>query len=196
MYLYNYSTYCTNRVLTRFDTPSTRLRVRFGYASSVLLKHQLRGEVRQYIDHVAHLNRIDSHHRLKEHTIPYVFRAPRHDSLVLLNQYETNSINIYDIYSYYFYLLLCHYSLFNNLAGYGFCYYGSLDLISVLLRTLFRRRRRQILSWRLRQILRHFLSFLYSKNSSQSSSNSAFYYLLSQLSLQLQLQLQILLIFI
>ena len=86
--VYNYSTCCTNRVLTRFDTPSTRLRVWFAYASGTFLKHQLRGEVRQYIDHVAHLNRIDSHHRLKEHTIPYVFRAPRHDSLVLLNQYE------------------------------------------------------------------------------------------------------------
>ena len=86
--VYNYSTYRTNPVLTRFDIPSTRLRVRFVYASSILLKHQLRGEVRQYIDHVAHLNTIDSHHRLKEHTILYVFRAPRHDSLVLLNQYE------------------------------------------------------------------------------------------------------------
>ena len=89
--VYNYSTCCTNRVPTRFDTPSTRLRVRFAYASGTLLKHQLRGEVRQYIDHVAHLNIIDSHHRLKEHTILYIFRAPRHDSLVLLNQYETNS---------------------------------------------------------------------------------------------------------
>ena len=86
--VYNYSTCCTNRVLTRFDTPSTRLRVRFAYVSGTLLKHQLRGEVRQYIDHVAHLNRIDSHHRLKEHTILYVFRAPRHDLLMLLNQYE------------------------------------------------------------------------------------------------------------
>ena len=56
-----------------------------------ILKHQLRGEVRQYIDYIAHLNRIDSYHRLKEHTILYVFRAPRHDSLVLLNQYETNN---------------------------------------------------------------------------------------------------------
>ena len=91
--LYNYSTCCTNRVPTRFDTPSTRLRVRFAYASGALLKHQLRGEVRQYIDHVAHLNTIDSHHRLKEHTILYVFRAPRHDLLMLLNQYEPTLIS-------------------------------------------------------------------------------------------------------
>ena len=86
--VYNYSTCRTNRVLTRFNTPSTHLRVRVAYASNTLLKHQLRGEVRQYIDHIVHLNRIDSHHRLNEHTIPYVFRTPRHDSLVPLNWYK------------------------------------------------------------------------------------------------------------
>ena len=96
--VYNYSTCCTNRVLTRFGTPSTRLRVRFAYASNILLKHQLRGGVRQYIDYIAHLNRIDSYYRLKEHTILYVFRAPRHDLLVLLNQYKTNSNNISILY--------------------------------------------------------------------------------------------------
>ena len=86
--VYNYSTYCTNRVLTRFDTPSTRFRVRFAYASSTLLKRQLRGEVRQYIDYVAHLNRIDSHYYPKEHTILYVFRAPGYNSPVLLSWYK------------------------------------------------------------------------------------------------------------
>ena len=45
----------------------------------------IRGEAHQYIDPVVCFNTKDSHHRLKEHTIPYVFRAPRHDSLVLLN---------------------------------------------------------------------------------------------------------------
>ena len=82
--VYNYSTCCTNRVLMRFDTLSTCLRVRVAYATSTLLKHQLRGEVRQYIDYVVYLNIIDSHHRLKEHTILYVFRAPRYDSLLLI----------------------------------------------------------------------------------------------------------------
>ena len=36
--------------------------------------------MRQYIDHVVYLNRIDSHYYLKEHTILYVFRAPRYNS--------------------------------------------------------------------------------------------------------------------
>ena len=45
--------------------------------------------MRQYIDHVVYLNRIDSHHHYpKEHTILYVFRAPGYDSLVPLNWYE------------------------------------------------------------------------------------------------------------
>ena len=37
--VYNYSTCRTNRVLTRFDTLSTRLRVWVAYASNTLLKH-------------------------------------------------------------------------------------------------------------------------------------------------------------
>ena len=86
--VYNYSTYYTNRVPTRFDTPSTRLYVWFAYASGILLKHQLRGEMRQYIDYVVYLNRIDSHHRLNEYTILYVFRAPRYDSPILLSWYK------------------------------------------------------------------------------------------------------------
>ena len=47
------------------------------YASSALTNQ---GETHQYIDHVVCFNTKDSHHRLKEHTIPYVFHAPRHDS--------------------------------------------------------------------------------------------------------------------
>ena len=43
------------------------------------------GEAHQYIDHVVCFSTEASHHRPKEHTIPYVFRAPGHDSLVLLN---------------------------------------------------------------------------------------------------------------
>ena len=80
--MYNYSTYRTNRVLTRsvHQPPA--------YASSALIKHWLiRGEVRQYIDHAVYLNRIDSHHRLNKHTILHVFRAPRHD-LLPLNWYQ------------------------------------------------------------------------------------------------------------
>ena len=92
--VYNYSTCCTNRVPTRFDTLSTRLRVRFAYASGILLKYQLRGEVRQYIDYVAHLNRIDSYHRLNKHTILYVFRAPRYDSPILLSWYKQKEITL------------------------------------------------------------------------------------------------------
>ena len=46
------------------------------------------GEAHQYIDHVVCINTEDSHHRLKEHTILHVFRAPRHDSLIPLNWYQ------------------------------------------------------------------------------------------------------------
>ena len=42
----------------------------------------------QYIDHVVCFNTTDSHHRLNEYTILYIFRAPRHDSLVPLNWYK------------------------------------------------------------------------------------------------------------
>jgi hypothetical protein len=72
MGLYNYSTWYTKRVVTR-------------------LVHQLpacwliRGEARQYIDHVVYLNRIDSHHHPKEHTILYVFRALGYNLFVLLS---------------------------------------------------------------------------------------------------------------
>ena len=99
--VYNYSTYYTDRVLTRsihqvrvyaFSIP-TRLRVR---CTPETLASQ--GGVRQYIDHVAYLNRIDSHHRLNEHTILYVFRAPRHDSLILLNWYQQKLFRFYNRY--------------------------------------------------------------------------------------------------
>ena len=90
--VYNYSTCRTNRVLTRsvhrvrvyaFSAPTIHLRVR---CTPEALTNQ--GEVRQYIDQVVYLNRIDSHHYPKEHTILYVFRAPESDSLMLLSQYE------------------------------------------------------------------------------------------------------------
>src|SRR6266702_8136797 len=78
-----------NRVPTRsvhrirvyaFGVPTTRLRV---WCTPEALTNQ--GEAHQYIDLVVCFNTKDSHHRPKEHTIPYVFRAPGHDSLVLLN---------------------------------------------------------------------------------------------------------------
>src|SRR6266702_1082145 len=84
--VYNYSTCFTIRVLSRlvrvyaFGAPTTRLRV---WCTPEALTNQ--GETHQYIDHVVCFNTRDSHHRPKEHTIPYVFRAPGHDSLVLLN---------------------------------------------------------------------------------------------------------------
>ena len=37
LYLYNYSTYYTNRVLPRFDTLSTRLRVWYTYSPTRLV---------------------------------------------------------------------------------------------------------------------------------------------------------------
>ena len=89
--VYNYSTCCTDRVPTRlihrvhvyaFGIP-TRLRVRY---TPKAVTNQ--GEVRQYIDQVVYLNRIDSHYYPKEHTILYVFRALGYDSPILLNQYK------------------------------------------------------------------------------------------------------------
>ena len=69
------------------------------YAPSALLKHWLiRGEAHQYIDPVVYINTEDSHHRLNEHIILYVFRAPRHDSIPL-NWYR----QIYFIIKYYFF---------------------------------------------------------------------------------------------
>ena len=88
--VYNYSTCCTNRVLTRsirrvrvyaFSVPTC---LRLWYTPETLASQ---GGVRQYIDYVAYLNRIDSYRRLNKHTILYVFRAPRHDSL-LFNWYQ------------------------------------------------------------------------------------------------------------
>ena len=89
--VYNYSTYYTNRVPTRlihrvrvyaFGVP-TRLRVR---CTPKAVTNQ--GEVRQYIDQVVYLNRIDSYHHPKEHTILYVFRAPGYDLPIPLSWYK------------------------------------------------------------------------------------------------------------
>jgi hypothetical protein len=90
--VYNYSTYCTNRVLTRsvhqvrvyaFSALTTRLRVWCTYKA---LTNQ--GEVHQYIDYVVCFNIKDSHHHPKEYTILYVFRALGYDSLVPLSWYK------------------------------------------------------------------------------------------------------------
>ena len=111
--VYNYSTYRTNRVLTRsvhqvrvyaFGALTTRLRVR---CTPKALTNQ--GEVRQYIDQVVYLNRIDSYYYPKEHTILYVFRAPGYNSLVLLNQYKHQLIQLsykYDIYIRIYYSII------------------------------------------------------------------------------------------
>ena len=86
--VYNYSTCCTNRVLTRsvhqvrvyaFGAPTPYLRVWRTYKA---LTNQ--GEAHQYIDYVVCFNTRDSHHYPNEHTILYVFRAPGYNSLVLL----------------------------------------------------------------------------------------------------------------
>ena len=88
----NYSTCCTKRVPARsvqqlhvytFDAPTT------AYASlhQPLVYKALanQGGAHRYIDLVVYFNTKDSHHYPKEHTIPYVFRAPGYDSLVLLS---------------------------------------------------------------------------------------------------------------
>ena len=62
-----------------FSAPTTRLRVWYIYEA---LTYQR--EAHQYINYVVRFNTKDSHHRLKEHMILYVFRAPRHDSLLLI----------------------------------------------------------------------------------------------------------------
>ena len=89
----DYSTCYTSRVLTRlvhqvrvytFGAPTTYLRVQ---CTPKVLTNQ-GGRTHQYIDHVVCFNTRDSHHRLNKHMILYVFRAPRHDSLVPLNQYK------------------------------------------------------------------------------------------------------------
>ena len=90
--VYNYSTCCTDRVLTRlvhqvrvyaFGAPTTYLRVQGTYKA---LTNQ--GEVYQYVNHIVCFNTKDSHYYLKEHTILYIFHAPRSNSLVPLNQYK------------------------------------------------------------------------------------------------------------
>ena len=79
--MYNYSTCRTNRVLTR-SVHQVRVYA-LGAPTTRVLTNQ--GEARQYIDHIVYLNRIDSHHHPKEHTILYVFRAPGYSLLMLLN---------------------------------------------------------------------------------------------------------------
>ena len=90
--VYNYSTCRTNRVLTRsvrrvhvyaFGALTTHLRVWCTYKA---LTNQGGGALVYRLRSL--LYTIDSYHRLNKHTILYVFRAPRHDSLILLNQYQ------------------------------------------------------------------------------------------------------------
>jgi len=87
-YLYNYSTYRTNRVPTRsvrqvrvyaFGAPTTRLRVWCTYKA---LTNQ--GEDASVYRLRSLLYTIDSHHPNK-HTILHVFRARGYNSLVLLS---------------------------------------------------------------------------------------------------------------
>ena len=90
--VYNYSTYCTNRVLTRsvyqvrvyaFGAPTTHLRVQCTYKA---LTNQGGGALVYRPRSL--LYTIDSHHYPNEHTILYVFRAPGYDSPVLLSWYK------------------------------------------------------------------------------------------------------------
>src|ERR1700733_12310155 len=87
--VYNYSTCCTNRVLTRsvhqvrvyaFGAPTTRLRVWCTYKA---LTNQ--GGGASVYRPRSLLHTIESHYHPKEHTILHVFRAPGSDSLVLLS---------------------------------------------------------------------------------------------------------------
>ena len=88
----DYST-CVRTRIYAFGAPVSCLRVRCTNHLLTRSVHQPpiykaltnQGEAHQYIDYVVCFNIKDSHHRLKEHTIPYIFRAPRHDSLMLLN---------------------------------------------------------------------------------------------------------------
>jgi len=86
--VYNYSTYCTNRVPTRsvrqvrvyaFGAPTTRLRVWCTYKA---LTNQ--GEDALVYRPRSLLYTIDSHH-LNKYTILHVSRARGYDSLVLLS---------------------------------------------------------------------------------------------------------------
>ena len=90
--VYNYSTYRTNRVLTRsvhqvrvyaFSVLTTRLRVWCTYKA---LTNQ-GGGVLVYRPRSL-LYTIDSYYRLNKHTILYIFRAPRYDSPVPLSWYK------------------------------------------------------------------------------------------------------------
>jgi hypothetical protein len=87
--LYNYSTCCTNCVLTRsvhqvrvhaFGAPTTRLRVWCTYEA---LTNQ--GGGASVYRPCSLLYTIDSHHHPKEHTILYVFRAPGYNLLISLS---------------------------------------------------------------------------------------------------------------
>src|SRR5271170_6729657 len=91
--MYNYSTCCTNRVLTRsvhqvrvyaFGAPTTRLR---GWCTPEALTNQ-GGRTHQYIDHVVCFNTRTSHH-LHKHTILHVFRARRYDSNCTIKLVQT-----------------------------------------------------------------------------------------------------------
>ena len=76
-----------------FGASASRLRVR--YTNHLLTRSVYQppaykaltnqGEAHQYIDLVVCFNIEDSHHHPNEHTILYVFRAPRYNSIVLLN---------------------------------------------------------------------------------------------------------------
>ena len=90
--VYNYSTYYTDRVLTRsvhqvrvyaFGAPTTRLRVQCTYKA---LTNQGGGASVYRPRSLLYI--IDSHYHSKEHIILYVFHAPGSNSLMLLNQYE------------------------------------------------------------------------------------------------------------
>ena len=90
--MYNYSTCYTNRVLTRlvrrvrvyaFSALTTRLCVQ---CTSKALTNQGGGASVYRLRSLLYI--IDSYYYLNEHTILYVFRAPRSNSLVLLSQYE------------------------------------------------------------------------------------------------------------
>ena len=88
----DYSTCCTNRVLTRlvhqvyiyaFSAPTTYLRIQ---CTPEVLTNQ-GGRTHQYIDYIACFNIRDSHHPNK-HTILHVFHARGYDSIVPLSWYK------------------------------------------------------------------------------------------------------------
>jgi len=100
--VYDYSTCCTNCVLTRlvhqvrvyaFSAPTTRLRI---WCTPEALTNQ-GGGAHQYINHIVCFNTRDSHHPNK-HTILYVFRALGYDSIVPLSWYKQVEILV----KYYF----------------------------------------------------------------------------------------------